>query len=75
VVVQSAKQEAERMTENQYKCEECDAVFDRREDLEDHNRSIHSRYTCDICGEQLDSQPEFEAHTSVEHPEIQQPGS
>jgi DNA-directed RNA polymerase subunit RPC12/RpoP len=73
--VQSAKHEAERMTQDQYKCEECDAVFYRREDLKEHDRSIHSRYICDICGEQLDSQAEFEAHTSVEHPEIQQSGS
>ena len=59
------------MTQSSYPCEECNANFHTREDLEDHSRTIHSRYTCDICGERLDSQAEFEAHTSVMHPEIE----
>ena len=59
------------MAQNQFECEECNAVFYTREDLEQHNRTIHSRFTCDICGEGFGSQSEFEAHTRVMHPEIQ----
>ncbi|HLO14038.1 MAG TPA: C2H2-type zinc finger protein [Anaerolineales bacterium] len=59
------------MTQNKYQCEECDAVFYTREDLEKHNRTIHSRFTCDICGESFDSENELEAHNQVMHPEIQ----
>ena len=60
------------MPPNKYECEECDASFYTREDLEQHNRMIHSRYTCDVCGESLDSEAEFEAHSRVMHPEIEQ---
>jgi predicted SprT family Zn-dependent metalloprotease len=60
------------MVQSKYQCEECNAVFYTREDMEYHNRTIHSRYICDICGESLDSENEFEAHTRVMHPEIQQ---
>jgi transposase-like protein len=60
------------MVQSKYQCEECNAVFYRREDMESHNRKVHSRYTCDVCGESLDSEAEFEAHNRVMHPEIQQ---
>lgn len=59
------------MAQNQFKCQECGAVFYTQEDLEKHNRSAHSRFRCDICGETFDSEAEFEAHTSIAHPEIQ----
>jgi len=59
------------MAQNQFKCEECGAVFYNREDLEKHNRSAHLQFRCDICGETFDSEAEFEAHTSTAHPEIQ----
>ena len=62
------------MSQNQYKCEECGAVFHTREDLEKHNRTMHSKFRCDICGETFDSEAELEAHTSVSHPQIQNSG-
>ena len=63
------------MTQTQFKCADCDAVFYTREDLEQHNRTIHSRFTCDLCGESFGSESEFEAHTRVMHPEIQKSGN
>ena len=61
------------MTQNQFKCDKCSAVFYTQEDLENHNRTIHSRFRCDICGETFDSEHELETHSSVEHPQIQRP--
>ena len=63
------------MSQSKYECEECNAVFYTREDMEYHDRTIHSRYTCDVCGERLYSESEFEAHNSVMHPEIKQPNT
>ena len=59
------------MTQNQFKCEECGAVFNTPEDLEKHNRTVHSQFRCDICGETFSSESELEAHIGVSHPQMQ----
>lgn len=57
------------MTLNQYKCEECGAIFNSEAALEDHNRSMHSRFKCEACGQTFNSESELEAHNRVAHPE------
>jgi DNA-directed RNA polymerase subunit RPC12/RpoP len=60
------------MAQNQYKCEECGAMFNSEADKEQHNRTVHSRYTCEACGEMFNSESELESHNRVAHPEHQQ---
>jgi transposase-like protein len=59
------------MAQDQYKCQECGATFNRREELEQHNRTMHSRYTCEACGATFNSESELEAHNRQAHPEMQ----
>jgi transposase-like protein len=62
------------MNQSNYTCEECGATFYTREDLENHDRTVHSRFRCDICGETLDSETELDAHNRIAHPEAQRSG-
>ena len=57
--------------DNQYKCEECGAIFDSQVEWEQHNRKVHSRYTCENCRETFNEEKEFEAHNFKMHPELQ----
>jgi len=63
------------MAQSTYQCDVCNAVFHTRDDLENHNRTIHSRFRCDLCGEIFDSEAEFDAHLPIAHPEVQQSNS
>lgn len=57
------------MAQDEYKCEECGAIFHSAAALERHNRSVHSQYTCQACGQTFGSESELEAHNEVTHPE------
>ena len=59
------------MTQNQYKCEECGAMFNSAAEREQHNRTAHSRYTCEACGQMFNSEDELEAHNRQMHPEME----
>ena len=59
------------MAQDQYKCEECGAMFNSKKELEQHNRTVHSRYTCEACGATFNSESELEAHNRQAHPEMQ----
>ena len=59
------------MAQNQYKCEECGATFNSKEEREQHNRMVHSRYTCEACGQMFGSETELESHNRMAHPERQ----
>jgi len=61
------------MAQNQYKCEECGATFNSKEERESHNRMAHSRYTCEDCGQTFNSEAELESHNRMTHPERQRP--
>ncbi len=60
------------MAQDEYKCEDCGAIFHGTAELERHNRSVHSRFNCDACGETFASLAELEAHNGVSHPEKEQ---
>jgi transposase-like protein len=58
------------MAQNQYKCEECGAMFNSEAEREQHNRTAHSRYTCEACGQMFSSENVLEAHNRQMHPEM-----
>ncbi len=59
------------MAKNQFRCEECGAMFDTQAEREMHNRTAHSLYTCQECGQTFGSETELGSHNRMEHPERQ----
>ncbi|HSK86808.1 MAG TPA: C2H2-type zinc finger protein [Anaerolineales bacterium] len=57
------------MANDQFRCEECGAMFNSAEEREMHNRTAHSMYTCEDCGQTFESENELVSHSRVAHPE------
>ncbi|KAK0095888.1 hypothetical protein PV326_007125 [Microctonus aethiopoides] len=46
----------------QYLCELCGGIFDKLEDIINHNKMACSKFPCDICGSLLPTNDSLEAH-------------
>ena len=59
------------MAQDDFYCDQCRMTFESKDELEQHDRTVHSRFTCEICGAILTSQREMDDHNRHLHPETE----
>ena len=50
-----------------FKCDQCDKVFDTRNNLTVHSKTHQSRIVCDQCGKEFKCQASLKSHVKIFH--------
>lgn len=47
---------------NQHKCKICSAMYDNKDQLDEHMEIKHNKYTCEVCGRRFPFESELKTH-------------